>query len=169
MQDTHWSPHGIETAARAVAARIDNRGEPRFETRPAPTKAHGDLVRMIQSPVIESQLPPESIEAVQVPGSSAPNSPVLVLGDSFFRIFQTDEPRDAGFIAHLARHLDQPVASLVNDGGAATLVRQDLFRRPQLLADVKVVVWEFTERDLRLGMEGWQIVPLPQATSSNPP
>ena len=165
MQDTHWSPHGIETAARVVAKKIGLRGDVRFETRPAALEVHGDLVRMIQSPIIESALTPEHIETVQVPGSSATNAPVLVLGDSFSRIFQTEEPRDAGFIAHLARHLGQPVASLVNDGGASTLVRQELFRRPQLLANVKVVVWEFTERDLRLGTEGWQIVPLPPPIS----
>ncbi len=160
MQDTHWSPHGIDVAARAVAEQIGIRGDVRFETRPATIQLHGDLVRMIQAPVIESTLAPESIEAVQVPGSSQPNATVLVIGDSFSRIFQTDEPRDAGFIAHLAKHLGQPVSSLVNDGGASTLVRQEIFRRPRLLDGVKIVVWEFTERDLRLGTEGWQIVPL---------
>lgn len=35
------------------------------------------------------------------------------------------------------------------------------FARPQLLERTKVVVWEFVERDLRLGTEGWQTVPLP--------
>jgi len=169
MQDTHWSPHGIETAARAVAERIGLHGEARFETRAVALDLHGDLVRMLQSPVIESQLEPEHIEAIQVPGSSAANAPVLVLGDSFSRIFQTDEPGDAGFIAHLARHLGQPVASLVNDGGASTLVRQKLFLRPQLLANATVIVWEFTERDLRLGSEGWQIVPLPPVIPHSTP
>ena len=120
---------------------------------------------MLQSPVIESHLEPESMEPVQVAGTSAAAAPVLVLGDSFSRIFQTDEPRDAGFIAHLARYLGQPVASLVSDGGASTLVRQELFRRPQLLTPAKVIVWEFTERDLRLGTDGWQIVPLPPVSS----
>ena len=32
-----------------------------------------------------------------------PVASVLVLGDSFLRIYQTDEPKAAGFIAHLAR------------------------------------------------------------------
>ena len=35
-----------------------------------------------------------------------------------------DEPGAAGFIAHLARELGQPLTSIVNDGGASTLVRQ---------------------------------------------
>jgi len=41
-----------------------------------------------------------------------------------------------------------------------TLVRQQLGRNPKLLANKKVVVWEFVERDIRFGTEGWQIVTL---------
>src|SRR6185503_7898963 len=88
-------------------------------------------------------------------------SSILVLGDSFLRIYQTDEPRSAGFIAHLARALKQPLASIVNDGGASTLVRQELSRRAELLNDKRIVIWEFVERDIRFGMEGWKYVALP--------
>jgi hypothetical protein len=161
MQDTHWSPYGLDIAARAVAERIGLRGSAEFETRHVEIEAHGDLVRMQQSPALESRLAAEAIQTTRVLDSSSETATVLVLGDSFSRIFQTDEPYDAGFIAHLAEHLGQPVASLVNDGGGATLVRQELARKPQRLENVQVVVWEFAERDLRLGMEGWQIVPLP--------
>ena len=59
-----------------------------------------------------------------------PDAEILVLGDSFLRIYQQDEPGAAGFIAHLAQELQQPLTSLVNDGGASTLVRQELYRRP---------------------------------------
>jgi hypothetical protein len=86
---------------------------------------------------------------------------ILVLGDSFLRIFERDPPGAAGLVAHLARLTGRRVGSIISDGGASTLVRQTLFRRPQLLAHARVVVWEFVERDLRLGTEGWQIVPLP--------
>ena len=54
-----------------------------------------------------------------------------------------------------------PLASIVNDGGASTLVRQQLSRKPELLRGKKLVVWEFVERDVRFGTEGWQPVPLP--------
>jgi hypothetical protein len=90
-----------------------------------------------------------------------PETGVLVLGDSFTRIYQQDEPTSAGFIAHLAKELQQPLMGLVNDGGGATLVRQELHARPAFLKDKKVVVWEFVERDIGLGIEGWKIVPLP--------
>ncbi|HOH50587.1 MAG TPA: hypothetical protein PLI98_07620, partial [Candidatus Hydrogenedentes bacterium] len=97
------------------------------------------------------------------PYADDPASEVLVLGDSFLRIYQRDDPGAAGFTAHLARALGRPLASVINDGGASTLVRQELSRKPELLRNTKVVVWEFTERDIRHGMEGWQDVPLPPA------
>ena len=86
---------------------------------------------------------------------------VLVLGDSFLRIYERDEPGAAGFIAHLAKELGQPLSSIVNDGGASTLVRQELARRPQRPGPARaLVIWEFVERDIGYGTEGWQILPL---------
>jgi hypothetical protein len=130
--------------------------------KPIAVNRHGDILQMIQVPQIERRFPPEEIACSQViPYRDDPASPVLVLGDSFLRIYQQDEPRSAGFIAHLARELRFPLASLVNDGGGSTLVRQDLSRKSGLLAGKKLVIWEFVERDLRLGTEGWEEVPLP--------
>ena len=95
------------------------------------------------------------------PYTDDPDSPVLILGDSFLRIYQSDQPGSAGFIAHLAVELGFDLASIVSDGGASTLVRQQLYSKPALLAGKKVVIWEFVERDIRFGTEGWQDVPLP--------
>jgi len=167
-QDSHWSPRGMSLAAAAVAELIRDYGKTNFDCKAAPVRRHGDIVRMLRSPEIEKRIPPEAIDCLQVrrantndPYTDDPASEILVLGDSFLRIYQQDEPGYAGFIAHLARELHRPVASIVHDGGASTLVRQQLFRQPELLANKKVVVWEFVERDLRLGTEGWQLVPLP--------
>jgi len=172
-QDSHWSPRGLELAAQAVARRLVQEhwiqpGRTAYQTRSAPIQRLGDVIRMLNVPPIEQHLELEQANCVQVlrpesnqPYQDDPGSEILVLGDSFLRIFQQDEPGAAGFIAHLARQLQQPVASIVNDGGASTLVRQELHRRPALLANKKVVIWEFVERDIRFGMEGWQKVPLP--------
>jgi hypothetical protein len=123
---------------------------------------------MINLSNLEGLFPPEAVQCEQVFRSGSgelyrdkPDSEVLVLGDSFMRMYQTDQPLAAGFIAHLARVLRQPVTSIVNDGGASTLVRQDLSRRAGLLANKKVAIWEFVERDIRFGMEGWKDVSLP--------
>jgi hypothetical protein len=176
QQDSHWSPAGMEIAAAAVAKRIletagSAPGAIHYDRQAAPVQRLGDLVRMSRSPEIETRIAPESIACAQVIRrdngalyNDESTSDLLVLGDSFLRIFQQDEPSGAGFVAHLALPLGRPLTSIINDGGASTLVRQELFRRPQLLAGKKVVVWEFVERDLRLGTEGWQIINLPAAS-----
>jgi hypothetical protein len=177
-QDSHWSPDGVRLAAHTVAQRLAvlgwvRPGQARFAVKPAPVDRLGDVLGMLQSPPIERASVPESVPCVQVVREDGgqlyqdePDSEVLVLGDSFLRIYQRDEPGAAGFIAHLAKELRQPLTSLVNDGGASTLVRQELYRRPALLKNKRVVVWEFVERDLRLGTEGWQWVPLPHESGS---
>jgi len=172
-QDSHWSPVGAELAAQAVANRLLDRGwiqlgDTEYATRIVSTERVGDVLRMLEVPRITDRVGAERVTCRQViqaatgqPYKDAAASEVLVLGDSFLRIYEQDEPGGAGFVAHLARELRQPVTSIVNDGGASTLVRQELHRRPALLQNKRVVVWEFVERDLRLGIEGWQRVPLP--------
>ena len=174
-RDTHWSPEGLRLAALAVADRIRGEGwiaegNVAYEEKVLTIPREGDVLRMVGAPRVTAAFEPEVVECMQVidpaTGESYrddPASPVLVLGDSFLRIYERDEPGSAGFIAHLARELKQPMASIVSDGGASTLVRQELQRKPDLLKGKKVVVWEFVERDLRFGMEGWQLVSLPNA------
>jgi hypothetical protein len=122
---------------------------------------------MLRVPQIEHALEPETVDCRQVVESATgtpyhdwPGSEFLVLGDSFLRIYEEDEPGSAGFNAHVARELGQPLSAIINDGGASTLVRQALARRPALLQNKKLVIWEFAERDIRYGTEGWKIVPL---------
>ena len=174
QRDTHWSPAGMRIAAQAVAARLIDlgwvvRGDTAYDLRPASIERRGDIVHMMRSPRIEARLDRQRVDCAQVvtqgdasPYADDPHSDVLVLGDSFLRIYQTDEPESAGFIAHLARELGMPLTSIVNDGGASTLVRQELARKPALLTGKKVVIWEFVERDIRFGAEGWKDVTLPQ-------
>lgn len=172
-QDSHWSPAGVALAARGVAQRLvelgwTKSGAVEYRQRAAPVERLGDVLRMLQSQYLERWASAEQVPGVQVvrtdtaePYQDDVSSTILVLGDSFLRIYEQDEPGSAGFIAHLAKELKQPLASLVSDGGASTLVRQELHRRPSLLKNKRVVIWEFVERDLRLGTEGWQPVPLP--------
>ena len=107
---------------------------------------------------------------------------VLLLGDSFSRIYQTAEPQSlgraresaaepggskcllpgsAGFASLLAEALGAPVDYILADGGAATDVRRKLSVYGEILENKKVVLWEFTERDVGLGRRGWEDVALP--------
>lgn len=173
QQDTHWSPRGVRLAAETAAHRLRalgwiRQGSLEYSERPAPVQRLGDIVRMLQVPGIERRVTPERVDGMQVVHRDTgewfretADAEVLLLGDSFLRIYQQDAPGSAGFAAHLARELGQPVQFLVNDGGGSTLVRQELAARPGYLAGKKVVVWEFVERDLGLGREGWKRVSLP--------
>lgn len=171
--DTHWSGDAARMAAEAVARRIRDlgwasSGSTEYDVKPLFVRRRGDIIRMMQAPELERQFPPEEVRCEQVVRQGTgelykddPHSPVLVLGDSFLRIYESDEPGSAGFVAHLARELRMPLASIVNDGGASTLVRQELSRKPEMLSGKKLVIWEFVERDLRFGTDGWKYVPLP--------
>ncbi len=171
-QDSHWSPEGVRAATVAVARRVLDagtivRGNHAYTERPVTVRRQGDLVQMLRVPQIERALEPESVTCSQVieagegmPYRDATDSEVLILGDSFLRIYEQDEPESAGFISHLARELGRPLTSIVNDGGASTLVRQALAGRPALLKNKRLVIWEFAEREIRFGIEGWKIVPL---------
>ena len=172
-QDTHWSPRGAQLAAETVAEHVLASGHiavgtVEYGVESVAVNRLGDIIRMARVPAVEKRIRPESADCLRVmdgrsgePYQDDDHAQVLVLGDSFLRIYESDEPGAAGFIAHLARGLKQPVASIVNDGGASTLVRQTLNRRPELLESKKVVIWEFVERDIRFGTEGWQKVDLP--------
>jgi lysophospholipase L1-like esterase len=179
-RDTHWSAAAAEIAASAVAARLEELGWTRqgaadYDVRAVVVPRRSDIARMTRVPMIEASYPPEEVDTRQVYDRMTgaiyrddSSASVLVLGDSFLRIYQSDEPKAAGFVAHLARRLRQPVSSIVNDGGASTLVRQELARRPQLLHGKSVVIWEFVERDIRFGTEGWKTVTLTPVLSRNP-
>jgi SGNH hydrolase-like domain, acetyltransferase AlgX len=209
-QDTHWTPLGAQIAANTVAARLSelNLAPPttkEFRTQGVAVTRWGDILDMMQIPGLRGTFPPETVQCLQVldpalgPMVPAPSdrpgtysypgqqAAVLVLGDSFCRIYQYPEPQSlgetpaaaatarlaelgakrllpgsAGFISHLALALKSPVDAIVSDGGAATDVRRKLSTNPEILEGKQVVVWEFVERDIALGAQGWEDVALPR-------
>lgn len=176
-RDTHWTPAGLEVAAQAVAARLRMVSGLQFDTvkyrvEEMSLGREGDLLRMIQAERATADLAKETVAAQQVqdptgkPFLPQDDAQILVLGDSFLRIYEKDEPGSAGFVAHLARALGVPLSAIISDGGAANLVREDLRRRPGLLTGKRAVVWEFAERDLGLAPGGWKNVAIPQAKES---
>ena len=171
--DTHWTPAGMEAAVAAVARRV--RQVPglhldvvQYQAVDMEVARGGDLLRMVESNASTASLPSEKVTTRQIrTGEGAPFKPqaeaeILVLGDSFLRIYEQDDPRSAGFVAHLAHALGAPVSAIISDGGAANLVREQLARQPGLLKGKRVVIWEFAERDLGLAVGGWKKVQLDQ-------
>jgi hypothetical protein len=184
--DTHFRGRAVRIAAAEVAATLRrfqwfSQGGTEYAVDTVMALRSGDIAEMVKLPRVTMPrfnlpFPPESTTCYRVMRIERDdsgkiidrvpykddyrNSQILVLGDSYSRIYQTDEPRSAGWISHLALEIGQPVASLVNDGGASTLVRQMLARKTNLLKGKKAVVWEVVERDLRFGEEGWKDIKL---------
>lgn len=186
--DTHWKNRGPRLAATSAASVIkqmpwfnDDFPKTEYTMDTVEVFRNGDIGVMtrlsdIKIGKMQLNLPLEKTKCYQVFSVIRDDSGkiisrnlyrdeyrkarILILGDSFSRIYQTDEPRSAGWISHLAYELSEPLASIVNDGGASTIVRQTLSKKASLLKGKKLVIWEFVERDLRFGEGGWKEVPI---------
>lgn len=167
--DTHWTPRGAELAAWEIYTKVQKMVEDslvdvgpesiEYDVQDSAADRTGDIGEMSglnKFNVFKSQ---KVMGHVVVPfKDDFRNAKILILGDSFSRIYQTDSPVNAGWIAHFAKDMKRPVASIVSDGGASTLVREKLARRAGVLKGKKLLIWEFVERDLRFGAEGWKTV-----------
>ena len=172
--DTHWTPRGAELAAGVIAGKVREMaeagvvdiGEMSMEYVASDSVADrmgdiGEMSGLNKFNVFKAQ---QVTGHVVSDSSKAPfkddfrKAKILILGDSFSRIYQTDAPVNAGWIAHFAKEMGRPVASIVSDGGASTLVREKLARKAGVLKGKKLLIWEFVERDLRFGAEGWKDV-----------
>ena len=171
--DTHWTGDGARLAAELLATHVrevlgGNSLEPKrnYHRETVTVARRPDIPRMSRLPGETSAFPPENTTAYRVldeagePYADSDDAQILMLGDSFSRIYQTDEPEAAGLIANLAFELHSPLSSIVNDGGASTLVRQELARNLEILKGKRLVIWAFAERDLRFGMKGWEKIAL---------
>ena len=167
--DTHWTPRGAELAAAVVANKVKamaeaglveiDSGEVNYEVLDSLADRMGDIGEMSGLNKFDVFKAQQVVGHVVTPfKDDFRKAKILILGDSFSRIYQTDAPVNAGWIAHFARNMNLPVASIVSDGGASTLVREKLARKAGVLKGKKLLIWEFVERDLRFGAEGWKDV-----------
>jgi hypothetical protein len=168
-QDTHWTSRGLELAAKLVAERI--RRYPwyhqlaahrrSFRVQDASFTRHGDLHARLPE-ADKSRYQPETLVGHQVlasdgtPYDDDPDSPVVVLGDSFTGVYELMDCEHAGVSAHISREIGYPVDLVMSYGGGPN-VRQKLLRRGEAaLGTKKLVVWMMTARDLYDFWEGWQ-------------
>jgi hypothetical protein len=184
--DTHFRGRAVLATAKMIADRIKQYswytpGNAEYGVDTLMVQRSGDIAEMTKLTatnirMLKLSFPAEATKCFQVyqiqrdeTGAETgrtlyrddySHSQILVLGDSFSRIYQTDEPKSAGWISHLALNLSQPVGSIVNDGGASTLVREMLARKLNVLHGKKLVVWEIVERDFRFGDKGWKDIKL---------
>jgi alginate O-acetyltransferase complex protein AlgJ len=173
--DTHWTPEGMELAARALA-RFARQAAPlspatgRFTAAAQAVTNLGDVALMLKFPADWQVFAPETATVRQVRDGKEPWRPdataeVLFLGDSFANIFSLAPMgwgEGAGLAEHLSLALGLPVDTITrNDAGSfATreMLAKELQRGNDRLAGKKLVIWEFASRELACG--DWKIIPL---------
>ena len=166
--DTHWSQRGLHVAADAIIESIGWERIPGvYVVREEMARRPADLAALRSGAATDDGGPRESCLIVadtrgRAPSAQPGGAEVLLLGDSFCRVFEEGEVGGAGLRSQLAWRLGRPVGLIRQDGGGATLVRQELARRPEWLKGLKVVVWEFAERDLLSADTEWAKVELPR-------
>jgi len=170
--DTHWTPDAMDAVAAALALEI---GPPFDDAPPKPTETGarrvthvGDTAMMLALPETHSLRTPESVDIRPVAQAFSADATVVVLGDSFSNIFSSDDMgwgSDAGFPERLAWHLGRSVRPFVRNANGAWASRERwvraLARGDARLDGVRVVVWQFAERELAHG--DWRTLPLPTA------
>jgi alginate O-acetyltransferase complex protein AlgJ len=168
-EDTHWTARGLELAARLVAERVRRYPWYRplaahrrsYQTKDASFSRHGDLCSRLPE-AEQARYQPETLVGHQVVAEDGglydddPDSPIVLLGDSFTGVYQLMDCEHAGVSAHLAKDLGTPVDLVMSYGGGPN-VRSKLLRRGEAaLGSKKLVIWMMTARDLFDFADGWE-------------
>jgi hypothetical protein len=168
-QDTHWTDRGLRLAAERLGARIQrypwyaelSRHRKAFDMRETSFTRFGDLHSRLPDGE-QKKYTPETLAAHQVfgpdqqPYSDDPESPIVLLGDSFTAVYQLMDVEHAGVSAHVARAIGYPVDLVMSYGGGPN-VRQKLLRRGwESLESKRLVIWMMTARDLHDYWEDWE-------------
>ena len=161
--DTHWTPEGMEMAARLVAAKLNAAKSAGGKQVSQKITALGDIAAMLKLEKPEQFFVPESVTTTDTLRRPDKNAQILLLGDSFANIFDAAAMNwgaNAGFANHLAFHAGQNIDVIArNDAGAfATreLLANELKRGRDRLKGKKVVIWEFAIRELADG--NWKML-----------
>ena len=173
-QDTHWTDRGLRLAAERLSTRIKKypwypalarQGRP-FSERETKFTRFGDLQSRLPE-AEQKKYAPETLIAHQVLGADQqpydddPDSPVVLLSDSFGGVYQLTDAEHAGVSAHVARGISYPLDLVMSYGGGPN-VRQKLMRGgTESLATKKLVIWMMTARDLYNYWEDWESLKKP--------
>lgn len=184
--DTHWTPDAMHQVALKLGEFVRNKcgfpltPEP-FELKAEEVSNLGDIAEMLKLPADQTIYPKQKVTIQKVfakdgsPWQADHAGEVLLMGDSFANIFSLGGMgwgESAGLAEHLSYALARPIDKIVINAGGAFASRQELARQlahgVDRLANKKVVVYEFSMRDLAQG--DWKMIKLPQpaAVSMSP-
>ena len=172
--DTHWTPAGAKLAASLIAARVKQypwfpQAVPTpvaYGTKDATFTRVGDIVSML-GPKEKPKYRPMQLTARQVtlPDGTlyedSPDSPIVMLGDSFCNVYQYEDCGHAGLSAQLALHLGTPIDLLAANGSGPKIRGQLARRGHDAVSRKKLVIWTVVARDLYHYWSPWTKIPVP--------
>lgn len=172
-QDTHWTDRGLRLAADLLAARVKKypwypelaKQKRSYDLKETSFTRFGDLQSRLPE-AEQKKYQPETLVAHQVvsggkPYDDEPESPIVLLGDSFTGVYELTDAEHAGVSAHVARGIGYPLDLVMSYGGGPN-VRQKLLRRGvEALGSKKLVIWMMTARDLYNYWEDWEALKKP--------
>lgn len=169
-QDTHWTDRGLELAAQLIAERIKRyiwypelaKSSVKYTVRDTSFMREGDLVDKLAD-ADKTAFPAVEIAAKQVdnPDGSLykgadPDSPVMLIGDSFTGVFELVDCKAAGVGAHISALTGIPV-DIITSWGGGPLVRDKFYRsRKNMLDKKRVIIYMMVARDLFNYSQLWQ-------------
>lgn len=172
--DTHWLPGAMESVAEKMAEYIDNSlphlfKKTEYELKLVDVTGAGDVAKMLTLPEDVELFFDEQVSIKQVLNDKQeywqpdPNSKILLLGDSFANMYSFNGLGwgfSAGLAEHLSFRLKQSLDLIARNDSGAYVTREMLARELQRgrdrLAGKKLVLWEFSERELASG--DWKII-----------
>ena len=169
-QDTHWTPQAMEAVAASLATHLalPPAAHPRLWSAERRTAGRvGDLVDTLKLTPTQTLFAPQEVaisavrDDVGAPWAPDPAADVLLLGDSFTNIYTAPQMgwgEAAGFGAQLARRLGRDLDVIAINGSGASGTRAELARQPARLLGKRVVVWQFSQRDL--AVSEWNPIPI---------
>ncbi len=164
--DTHWNAAGMRVAASGLArflaetTALPQRPPAGLRRRTFAHELEGDLARLLGAGFGGPIFPHERIELDEIVGlgdlpfdaatsSATATSDVLLLGDSYSLVYSSAAGKSASFAEQLAFALDRPVRRSARVAANSLSDRVHWLREdPELLAGVRVVVYEVTARAL---------------------
>jgi alginate O-acetyltransferase complex protein AlgJ len=179
--DTHWTPQAVDLVAKKLANTVrhltdlSKKNRIRYTSRDSAVGNIGDLAEMLEVPGL---FPQQMVDTGIVekpngkPWRAGRSAEVLLLGDSFANIYREEKlgwGTDAGLAQRLSFHLRRPVDTVIrNDDGAFSTrlsLSEEIRQRDDRLDTIRVVIWEFTARELSVG--DWRSIPLGQPAPYN--
>ena len=176
--DTHWKPEAMERVAQQLSAFITEQVELSPDQSTAYVKTTedtsniGDIAKMLKLPEDQMLFPSERVtrHVVQTPSGELwqpdQESEILFLGDSFSNIYSLAGMGwgdSAGFVEHLSAELARPIDKIVINAGGADATRhalvQELNRGNDRLVGKRVLIYQFTTRELFSG--DWKLLSIP--------